>query len=170
MWAHEWSIKDALEEKKKCRKRNLNAHSLNVMRKNDETTTQSEREKINGVPINIRLIKHFFLFSRKWAPKYRRKPHTQLSWSCSSMCEALMLIGTQTNSFTKGFIYISCFILLLIWVNGSVEELKFLIFAMKILLVFVGSTLINFNLKYFNNSWFETLNKILKFPVRNLNF
>lgn len=33
------------------------------------------------------------------------KPHTP-SVSCSSMCEAL--IGTQTNSSTKRFIYISC--------------------------------------------------------------
>lgn len=45
----------------KCRKRNLNAHSLNVMRKmmRWDDDAESEREKINGVPINIRLIKHF---------------------------------------------------------------------------------------------------------------
>jgi hypothetical protein len=55
------SMKTRVRGEEKCRKRNLNAHSLNVMRKmmRWDDDAESEREKINGVPINIRLIKHF---------------------------------------------------------------------------------------------------------------
>lgn len=107
MWAYTWEKHEDARYRgeEKCRKRNLNAHSLNVMRKmmrwDDEA--ESEREKINGVPINIRLIKHF---SRENERRNIRKNRTHSYHDHARACVkhwcllALRQIPSLKGSFT----------------------------------------------------------------------